>query len=168
MFQALLESQIRSLSLFSFSKIFQAFSDSESCWFKAIEVKRLEVSKFINFSDEKNKFVFERDYQFFNWNYPNFTNIYTFRTLTCGKIHHAFTSRSARRPSEARKPEVQFRFVELRLSVCACFPGKARVHILSELRLRFPSPPIPTSLRRRSWTRQQNVQMIQYFTPKER
>ena len=54
-----------------------------------------------------------------------------------------FTPRSARRPSKAGKPEVQFSFVELRPSACSGFPGKASVHFLPELRLRFPPPPIP-------------------------
>ena len=67
-----------------------------------------------------------------------------------GNIHNTFTLHSARRPSKARKPEVQFRFVELRLSVCSCFPRKARVDFLSELRLRFPLPPILASLGHRS------------------
>ena len=67
-----------------------------------------------------------------------------------GKIHHAFTLHSARRPSKARNSEVEFCFAELRLSVCSCSPRKARVHFLSELRLCFPSPPIPASLGCRS------------------
>ena len=47
-----------------------------------------------------------------------------FRPRVRGKIRTPFTPRSARRPSEAGKPEAQFSFVELRLSVCSCIPGK--------------------------------------------
>ena len=71
------------------------------------------------------------------------TYLYLFPLRRAGKTQQYFTCRSARRPSQAGKPEAQFRFVELRPSACSCFPKKARVHFQSELRLRFPSPPIP-------------------------
>ena len=72
----------------------------------------------------------------------NFPTKYAFRPQEWGKNEQPFTLRSARRPSEAGKPEVQFSLVELRPSVFSCLTGKARVHFLSELRLRFLSPPI--------------------------
>ena len=82
-------------------------------------------------------------------NYSIFQSIYTFRRREAGKNRTTFTLHSARRPFKAGKQEVQFRFVELRLSACSCFPGKARVHFLSELRLRFRSPTTPAFSRRR-------------------
>ena len=85
-----------------------------------------------------------------NFNYlwlPNFSIFIPSTLRRAGKTQHHFTCRSARRPSQAGKPEVQFRFVELRPSACSCFPKKAGVHFLSELRLRFPSPPISRSFK---------------------
>ena len=72
----------------------------------------------------------------------DFQCIYTFRSEGRGKTQLPFTFCSARRPSEAGKPEVQFRLGALRPSACSRFPEKARVHFLSELRFRFLSPPI--------------------------
>ena len=59
------------------------------------------------------------------------------------KLHTTFTPRSARRPSNAGTPEVQFFFVELRLSVCSCFPWKASFYLLPQVRLRFLRLQIP-------------------------
>ena len=106
-------------------------------WFSKRRKQNCFAIEIINFSTQINS---------------NFTSIYTFRTREAGKIRDTFTPRSVRRPSKAEKQEVQFRFVDLRLSDCSCLPGKASVHFLSELRLRFASPPIPAFSWRRSWT----------------
>ena len=76
-------------------------------------------------------------------NNSDFSYIY-FVTFFPWKItHNLHASRSFRRLSKAEKEEVHFRLVELRHSVRSCFPGKASVHFLSEMRLGFPSPQIP-------------------------
>ena len=72
-----------------------------------------------------------------------FATLFAFRPQERGKTSTPFMLRSARRSSEAGKPEVQFSFIELSPSVCSCLSGKARILFLSELRLSIPSPPIP-------------------------
>ena len=79
------------------------------------------------------------------------------------KTRTYFTFCSVRRSSEAGKQEVQFRFVELRLSACSCFPKKARVHFRSELRLRFPSPPTSRLFRTPNWKKLSKTRAMSHW-----
>ena len=69
-------------------------------------------------------------------------HIYTFHSPKSGEDTTTFHMPFSPASIPNGKPAVQFRFVEHRPSDRSCFPKKARVHSLSELRLRFPSPPI--------------------------
>ena len=67
----------------------------------------------------------------------NFSTKNTFRTPKRGKMSTPFTPRSARPPSKAGKPEVQFSFVDLTLSGSTPFPfaSNSRLFVTPKLNL---------------------------------